>query len=520
MSEELKVDTGQLVARAGELEGLAWPGEPIKVVAPDSLLSTGPAIENINANAEALQRCNKWAEAEAKRVADILRKAATEYDKKDAEYAGVLTDDPARMAAMADIAVAPPPDPRPPNPEPMAPLSGASPIGECMNVKGAQEKLVSGGDGGQSARSAYSQWNTTAANLSRILPDGTILNWEGAAAETAETYRQELIAWMQQVSAAWKAVANNANIIDTQHRAAVDQHTPIYQRYLELEAELKDAATVNPWEVREVFDVVTGNEERVKRILESMQELERRSEDVRSTYASAMNLTPAQPPGPPRGAGGIEAGQVPGTPPSSGPLGSIGSNGTGAQPGTSGIPSVDPASVAPPTSTDPSEGKQSGGSPSGGGAPSGGGSSSGGAPSGGLPSGLPKGTDGTPDIPGLGEPGLKPASAGGGGGLGGGGGMPGGPLGPAVGADSVGASPTGARGGGAAGAPGNAGMGGMGGGMGGMGGGHGQGSQGKEKRRNPGLSPDEDIYIEDRQYTEGIIGRRKRKPGQDGQEPK
>lgn len=57
-------------------------------------------------------------------------------------------------------------------------------------------------------------------------------------------------------------------------------------------------------------------------------------------------------------------------------------------------------------------------------------------------------------------------------------------------------------------------MGGMGGGMGGMGGGHGQG-QGKEKRRNPNLSEDEDLYKEDRAYTEAVIGRRARPDAKD-----
>ena len=63
---------------------------------------------------------------------------------------------------------------------------------------------------------------------------------------------------------------------------------------------------------------------------------------------------------------------------------------------------------------------------------------------------------------------------------------------------------------------GGAGAGGMGGGMGGMGGGHGQGGQGKEKRRNPNLTEDEDLYVEDRAYTEAVIGRRARKDPKDG----
>ncbi|PIB78211.1 hypothetical protein CQY23_15035 [Mycobacterium celatum] len=77
-----------------------------------------------------------------------------------------------------------------------------------------------------------------------------------------------------------------------------------------------------------------------------------------------------------------------------------------------------------------------------------------------------------------------------------------------------------AHGGGAGGAagPSSGAMGG--GGMGGMPmGGHGQG-QGKEKRRTPGLSPDEELYKEDRAWTEGVIGNRKRKDAADTKDSK
>jgi hypothetical protein len=39
--------------------------------------------------------------------------------------------------------------------------------------------------------------------------------------------------------------------------------------------------------------------------------------------------------------------------------------------------------------------------------------------------------------------------------------------------------------------------------------GHGMG--GKEKKRNPALSPDENIYAEEREWTEPVIGVRRRK---------
>jgi hypothetical protein len=112
------------------------------------------------------------------------------------------------------------------------------------------------------------------------------------------------------------------------------------------------------------------------------------------------------------------------------------------------------------------------------------------------------------------EPSLKPAALGGG--AAGGGGAPSMPMSPAVSAETV--APTApthaasatsgvASSGGAAGGA-------MGGGMAPMHG-AGHGNQGKEKRRDPDLSPDEDLYTEDRSWTEAVIGDRRRRDVQD-----
>jgi hypothetical protein len=89
-------------------------------------------------------------------------------------------------------------------------------------------------------------------------------------------------------------------------------------------------------------------------------------------------------------------------------------------------------------------------------------------------------------------------------------------LQPNVGGSSVGPSTTA---GGPGAGPGPSVAGSAGGGMGGMGGGmpmHGQGQGGgKERKRTPGLAPDEDIYTEDRPYTEAIIGLRRRREVQE-----
>jgi hypothetical protein len=136
-----------------------------------------------------------------------------------------------------------------------------------------------------------------------------------------------------------------------------------------------------------------------------------------------------------------------------------------------------------------------------------------------MPGGLPGGGPGK-DVPRLPtDPSLKPAALGGGGAGGGGTGGGGGasmPLSPAVSAETVAptapthaasATPGVASAGGAAGGA-------MGGGMAPMHG-AGHGNQGKEKRRDPGLSPDEDLYTEDRPWTEAVIGNRRRRDVQD-----
>ena len=92
------------------------------------------------------------------------------------------------------------------------------------------------------------------------------------------------------------------------------------------------------------------------------------------------------------------------------------------------------------------------------------------------------------------------------------------PLSPAVSAETVAPAPaTHAASASPAAGTGAAAGGGMGGGMAPMHG-AGHGNQGKDKRRDPNLSPDEDLYTEDREWTEGVIGLRRRRDVPDGKE--
>jgi hypothetical protein len=61
--------------------------------------------------------------------------------------------------------------------------------------------------------------------------------------------------------------------------------------------------------------------------------------------------------------------------------------------------------------------------------------------------------------------------------------------------------------------------------MGGMGGmapmyAAGMGGQNQEKKRNPAVAQDEELYTEDRPWTEAVIGNRRRRETQEGKESK
>ena len=268
------------------------------------------------------------------------------------------------------------------------------------------------------------------------------------------------------------------------------------------------------------------------------QALQAKSDEVQTAYANGAKMPVCHPPKPPSGSPSMPPVTENGDPRDSdihkmedpgqkGP----GSNPPGGNPPDSGTPESPQTPTTAPTSPASAEQPKSGGQPASGGSPSGG-SPSGGSPSGGSGSGggmpsLPGG-DPSKDMPGLPDgPDLSPAAAGSGGGGSGGGGAGGGgggmPLQPAASGPAIGTSPTGGGAGGGHPAAASAG-GGMAGGMGGGGmpmGGHGQGGGAKEKRRTPGLTPDEVIYTEDREWTENYIGQQaKRRTSADSKDAK
>lgn len=495
-----------------------WPPVDTQVQKLDNLPNTQAAVDNLNANAETLARYQTMADQQNRKLNEMLRITAGEYRKVDEKYAAKLDSDE-RAGAVDAIAVPEPDTQVTPVPElaPFVPVSA----GGYADVEKTQQDLLDG-DHGASLQGAIAQWTAAAAATRRNDTGGFPTNWEGEAADAAMAQLNEYAVWLGELANAWDQLAAAGEQVLTAHSVALANHAVVYAQYMVLKAQLAELAA-HP----------AGQGVAMAEVQRALVELQESSDDLREEYAGHSNFPPATVPDPGyakkkvgRGAGGAtqQGGSGRGTGGGS-PAG--GGQPAGTQPPVS-PQSMDPSAGQPQGNPAGASSPSGGGSPSGSGSPAGGGSPSGagksGSAGGGLPgSGLPGGAGmpetGLPDL-GLDDPGISPAGAGGGGsggGSGGGGGVPSMPLQPNVGAETVAPGPGGgARGGGGGAIPASAmgaGMGGMGGGMGGMG--HGGGQQGKEKRRDARFAPDEEIYVEDRAYTEPVIGNRRRKDVQD-----
>ncbi|ULE34840.1 PPE domain-containing protein [Mycobacterium sp. IDR2000157661] len=499
MGSGLGVLTAELDGLANAMSENPWFAPSIQVAAADDLPVAQAAAANLNANARVLEQYRRWAEAENRRTAEMLRIAARAYDDIDTRYADRF-DDPARTAALEAVSVPVPSTPMPPLPDAPAAMQPLS-AGDYSDVDTTQ-RLLSGGDHGASLDVAQVHWGLAARSAQGHAAPAKVTNWEGDAADAARERMTTFSAWLQELSVAWQRLSAAAGRVRASHAAALAEHTNIHTRYKFLEARMQELAA----QMSTANAAATRTE--MARIGREMADLQRRSDEVREEYADNATFDP------------VQVGQPPFSAPSgtAHPSGASGGNGAGGARG--GPLSGDPAAMADrmaqslgqPAASGPPAGT---GAPAGGGAPTGAGGGGGATPAG-SPTGTPPTT--APRTPT--DPRLRPAAASGGGGSSGGagggaggsaGGLPPAPMSAAVKAETVAPAPTvPAAAGAAPGFPGGAAMGGMGAGMAPMA--HGAGArQGKEKRRDPRLAPDEDLYTEDRPWTEAVVGQQRRR---------
>ncbi len=498
MSEQVvRVEPADLRAMAAALGGNGWITQMrVDVQAPDGLKCSQAAVQNLSANAKAMLGFQRWIEAENDYLAQLFANTATAYEAVDAAC-GKALEAPGRAAAVEQIQVVPPQVEYPPPPVPVG--AQETPAAVEYYIVPETEKALQQGDDGASLRDAWFQWSHASrlADDAQVEPD--LRNWEGEAADAAQQRLHRFNEQLVQLSEGWRELAQAADKIRQAHEQAQSAHTPVAEEYEQLEEQLKALPQ----------RITPGNYEWVmkeqRRIHQRMEELQKESDGIREGYARDATFSPVRPDMPTTRSG---TGSASGGSGRSGGGSADGRPGSGEQDGGGDARNLADRmgdSLGGPTP----QGAGSGGAPAGGEAPTGGA-----APAGGVPAGMPTGTPGS-ELPT--DPLLRPAAAsaggggaGGGGAGGGGGGMPATPMSAPVAAETVAPAPTSTTPVSAP-APTQAGTGGMmGGGMAPMAHGAGAGAQGKEKKRDPRLAPEEDLYIEDRPWTEAVIGNRRR----------
>lgn len=533
--EEVLVDPSDLTGKATQIRGLTWSAQTAQpaLISPDALVVSSVAITNLATNAESLWAHQEFGRLEGQRLAQTLDNVAAAYaqmDQQSGEDIGSTFDAPAGAPGGTvfpkgvDL-------PAPPHPPKMPIPKGQSLSDQGFMIPPAAQTALDAGDDGASLRAAATMWRTNAQSLAASAEQFEVnsLNWEGQAADAAYAKFNAYRDWLVSLSGSWKQLADEADAMVAAHVKAKSDHRPIAEQYQNLEQQALQNPIGSPGFIQ---------------AMDQMAQLQKQSEDVRNTYASEAQPNQVEPKDPPppvlsgvpvtpqdherarpyrpeetagQGAGGVGGQQSPGG----------GSGGAPQQSPVSPMSAADQGGQAVQQAAQAAEqageqaGQQTGGSP-GGGQPGGG--QPGGSPGGGAPgTGMPGTGKNGSKLPR--DPLLRPAAAGGGGAGsggsgGGGGGIPGSPLQPAVSAETVAPTPYAAAAGptvgaGAAGSGGAAGA--AGGGMGGMApmhGAHGGGSG--EKKRNPQLSEDQELYVEERPHTEPVIGLQPRRRGSDG----
>lgn len=468
----VKVEPSDLERKAAQLAAPlpAVPGLPLPA---DGLKIAQDGLSLLAASAQRLADQVAAGQTEAERLSQSFTAAAGAYRQVDDQASAALNNG---AGARSMSAVAPFTSFTPRTAAPSGSGPGTRPSATFIKVEDAARALQES-DHGASLTAFADAWTGYASQLearaAAFTPSG--VEWDSPAAARAFDALDQHHQWLLDLAESARKVASQAGILAAAHDNVLGAH-PTLQ------------------EVLDVLNKIITDPDNREYWIELYQLLQRLCEELLEKYAKEADLEDVESPEAPSG-----------TPQDSGGSGS-GEDKKAEEPTTQ---EQQAGEEQPQQSESPSSGSGSPGGGSPGGGSQGSGSSGSGLPTGGLPTDTGLGED----LPGLPEDASTlPAAAdagggaGGGGAGGGGGGLGATPLQQSVGGVGVSSSPASGGTPAAAAPAAAAGGGGMGGGMGmaPMHGAHGQGA--KDRQRTPGTAPDEDLYVEDRPWTESVIG--------------
>ena len=285
-SGEVRVDTGDLTARAGQIEGLTWPnqGAQPQLIPPDTLQEANTAILNLDTNAQGLWRFQEYGRLEGLRLAETLKLVADAYDRVDFNAMEDINNGGEGASPPEAPGVNKLPEPPPPT---KLPLPEGQLVDDGLLVPDVQTNLLAG-DQAASLRAAAAMWRQNAASLATAAEgfEVSTVNWEGEAADAAYRKFNDYRSWLTSLSGSWTRLADEADRVAQAHFNTLDKHQPIFDEYMRLQAE---------------FLASKDDIGRANQIAERMAQLQKDSEEVRWQYAAEGQPNQIEPEDPPRG---------------------------------------------------------------------------------------------------------------------------------------------------------------------------------------------------------------------------
>jgi hypothetical protein len=238
MSGEVRVETNDLRAKAIQIENLHLIKQMLGGTTPqppDTLSLTKTAVDNLQKNATFLVQNQLCGSQEGDRLAETLRSVAQAYADVDAAAKAELDGVGPAAAPVVPAANSIPPPTLP------APLGAPAAVtaDEVGDVEKTQS-MLSNGDHGASLRAAATEWSANAATLRTAAGafKVQIQNWEGDAADQAYAKFVKFGDWLSDLGDAWDKLAGEAVRISDAHVKALLDHTPVYQKYVQLKNEM------------------------------------------------------------------------------------------------------------------------------------------------------------------------------------------------------------------------------------------------------------------------------------------
>ena len=284
----LRVVADDLRGRATAIDAEPWPDDDAQAnpSAPCELKLAVDATNNLRLNYLGLIVYSETGKAESKRLTETLTNVADAYAELDGTAEHSFTGGP----PPAPVPVKPCSTPAPPHPGQITDAPAVDP--GSGNVIETQQQLLAG-DQGQSLSVLAGAFASRAAKLEAKAQSFNVagLNWEGTAAEAADTRFGAMAAWIEDLAATWGLLAGEAQKIATAHGVAVAQHTPVHTEYVQL--------------MEQAFQLWSSGQltpEMKASIEKRLQELNDESEGIRKMYAQNATIKAASPSDIPSGA--------------------------------------------------------------------------------------------------------------------------------------------------------------------------------------------------------------------------